>query len=435
MATLISRFKNAWNIIKNGDEVYKDNAAVYVSSVRPDRPRTKRHGERSIITSVYNRIATDCASIDIKHVIVDPNTGMLSKTVMDSLNDCFTFSANLDQTGRQMIYDAVYSAMDEGSVAVVPTVIDDKPSSNPEERDAIDIYELRVCKIQQWYPHSVLVNVYDEDSGKYEQRCVSKNHTMIFENPFYAVMNEPNSIFQRLIYKLNILDAIDEETKSGKLNMIVQLPYAIKTKSQKNQAEERRQLIEDQLVSSKYGIAYTDGTEKIIQLNRPLENNLMAQIEYLTSMFYDQLGIDKTIMSGTADDKTMNNYLHNVVEVILTAFVEEARRKFISTTARTQGHTIMFFRDPFKLIPISSLADIADRLSRNEIMTGNEIRSKIGLPPSSDPNADMLRNKNIAMSPDMEGMYNQTDPNAMQDENDSNDNSSMVDDQNTYNPA
>ena len=390
--SLFSRAKKAWNVFLNRDPTYDYTNYGASYSYRPDRPRFSRGNERSIVTSVYNRLSMDVAAIDICHVRLDEND-RYSETIDSDLNNCLSVEANIDQTGRAFIQDAVMSMFDEGCVALVPIDTDRNPDDG-----SFSIETIRTGKIIQWYPHHIRVSVYNENTGQREEINVPKNTVSIVENPFYAVMNEPNSTLQRLVRKLNLLDAIDEQSSSGKLDLIIQLPYIIKTPARKAQAEERRQDIEKQLSGSKYGIAYTDGTERITQLNRPVENNLMKQIEFLTSMLYSQLGITQEILDGSANEETMQNYYTRTIEPILSALTDEMKRKFLSKTARSQGQSIMFFRDPFKLIPVSKIADIADKMTRNEIMTSNEIRQAIGMKPSDDPEADELRNKNLNKS-------------------------------------
>lgn len=390
-----SRLKHAWNAFFNKDptDYYKNVGTSY--TYRPDRPRLTRGNERSIVTSVYNRIALDASSVSIQHVRLDENNRFVS--VIDSgLNNCLTVEANLDQTGRAFIQDVVMSMLDEGCVAIVPV----ETTLNPEITGSYDILSMRTGKILEWYPSHVKVRVYNEKTGRKEDIVLPKSTVGIVENPLYAVINEPNSTMQRLIRKLNLLDVVDEQSSSGKLDLIIQLPYIIKTEARRQQAEKRRQDIVDQLAGSKYGIAYTDGTERITQLNRPVENNLMKQIEYLTSMLYSQLGITQSILDGTADDKTMLNYYNRTIEPILSAIVDEMKRKFLTKTARSQLQSISFFRDPFKLVPVSDISEIADKFTRNEIMTSNEIRQIIGMKPSDDPKADELRNKNLSQPKD-----------------------------------
>lgn len=388
--SLGARLKHAWNVFTANETVGArwDIGPSYF--YRPDRPIFSRGNERSIITSVYNRIALDVAAITIQHVRLD-DEGRFTSVMNSSLNDCLSLEANLDQTGRAFIQDIVQSMLDEGCVAIVPVDTDDDP-----EEGSYKIETMRTGKILEWYPQDVKVRVYNEQTGKKEDVLVPKRTVAIVENPFYSVMNEPNSTMQRLIRKLNILDAIDEQSGSGKLNLIIQLPYVIKTEARRQQAEKRRKDIEEQLSGSKYGVAYTDGTEHVVQLNRPVDNNLMSQIEYLTSMLYSQLGLTQSIMDGSADDKTMLNYLTRTVEPILSAIVDEMKRKFLTKTARSQKQSILFFRDPFKLVPVGEFAEIADKMTRNEVMTSNEIRQKMGMTPSKDPNADKLRNSNLS---------------------------------------
>ena len=385
-----SRLKRAWNAFLNNDRTYSYRDIGASSSIRPDRSRLTRGNERSIVTAVYNRIAIDCASIDMRHVYLDANK-RYKGDVKSKLNTCLTVSANVDQTGRAFMLDIVMSLLDEGNVAIVP--IDTE--ADPNVVDSFDVESLRTGRVVEWYPRDVKVNVYNDRTGQREDVIFSKKAVAIVENPFYAIMNEYNSTMQRLIRKLNLLDAIDEQSGSGKLDMIIQLPYVIKTEARKKQAEERRRSIEEQLMGSKYGIAYTDGSEKVTQLNRPVENNLMKQIEYLTSMVYSQLGITQTVLDGTADEKTMLNYNSRTVEPILSAIRDAMYRTFLTKTARTQGQSIMFFRDPFKLVSVSDLAEISDKMTRNEIMAPNEIRQIIGIAPSNDPAADELKNRNI----------------------------------------
>lgn len=387
-----SKLKHAWNAFLNRDPtvIYRDlgNGGY---GIRPDRPRLSRGNERSIVNSVYNRISLDVAAISIQHCRLDEN-GRFIESINSGLNKCFNLEANVDQTGRSFIQDIVISMFDEGCVAIVPvdTTIDPKVSGS------YDILTMRTGKILEWYPNHVKVRVYNERSGNKEDIMVPKSTTGIIENPFYSVINEPNSTLKRLIRKLNLLDAIDEQSGSGKLDLIIQLPYVIKSDARRQQAEQRRKDIEDQLSGSKFGVAYTDGTERITQLNRPLENNLMKQIEYLTSMLYSQLGITQSVLDGTADEKTMLNYHTRCIEPIISAIVDEMKRKFLTKTARSQLQSISFFRDPFKLVPVNDLAEIADKFTRNEIMTSNEIRQVIGMKPSNDPKADQLVNSNIS---------------------------------------
>ena len=389
---ITSRVKNAWNAFVNNRSPtvqYRDYGGGY--SHRPDRSRFTRGNERSIVTSVYNRIALDAASINIKHCRLDENDRFIE--VMNSgLNTCLNLEANVDQTGRAFIQDVVMTMLDEGCVAIVPV----DTSRDPNVTDSYDIHSMRTGKILEWYPSHVRVNVYNDRTGRRENLILHKSAVAIVENPLYAVINEPNSTMQRLIRKLILLDSIDEQSGSGKLDLIIQLPYIIKTEARRQQAEARRKDIEMQLAGSKYGIAYTDGTERITQLNRPVENNLMKQIEYLTSMLYSQLGITQSILDGTADEKTMLNYINRSIEPIVSAIVDEMKRKFLTKTARSQLQSIAFFRDPFRLVPVENIAEIADKFTRNEILTSNEIRQIVGMKPSSDPKADQLINSNIA---------------------------------------
>lgn len=385
-----SRLKHAWNAF-NGN-AYMDYRNLGMSySYRPDRPRLSRGNERSIVTSVYNRIALDVAALKIQHIRLDENDRFVS-VIQDGLNNCLTVEANIDQTARAFIQDVVISMFDEGSVAIVPV----DTTTNPNITGSYDIQSMRVGQILDWYPMYVRVRVYNELTGKKEDIVIPKSTVAIIENPLYAVINEPNSTMQRLIRKLNLLDVIDEQSGSGKLDLIIQLPYVIKTEARRQQAENRRKDIEGQLSGSKYGIAYTDGTERITQLNRSVNNNLMSQIEYLTSMLYSQLGITQSILDGTADEKTMLNYNNRTIEPIISAIVDEMKRKFLTKTARSQLQSISFFRDPFKLVPVNDIAEIADKFTRNEIMTSNEIRQVVGMKPSDDPRADELRNKNLS---------------------------------------
>ena len=386
-----SRFKHAWNAFLNRDPTNEFQDIGYGYSYRPDRFRPTRGNERSIVTSVYNRIALDVAAINIQHVQLDKE-GRFLNVINSTLNDCISLNANVDQTGRAFIQDVVMSMMDEGCVAIVPVDTD----VNPNNTASYKILSMRTGRICDWYPKHVKVEVYNENTGRKQEIIVPKETVAIVENPLYAVMNQPNSTMQRLIRKLNLLDAVDEQSSSGKLDLIIQLPYVIKSPARRKQAEERRKDIERQLSGTKYGIAYTDGTEHITQLNRSVENNLMSQIEYLTNMLYSQLGITQSVLDGTADDKTMLNYYNRTVEPIIAAITDEMKRKFLSTTARTQNKSIMFFRDPFKLVPVADLAEISDKFTRNEIATSNEIRQVIGWKPSDDPKADELRNSNLS---------------------------------------
>lgn len=390
----IDTLQHAWNSFTNRDPTYDYNRDLGMSySIKPDRVRFTGGNERSIVTSVYNRIALDAASINILHCRLDEND-RYSETINSALNRCLTKSANLDQTGRAFIQDVVMSLLDEGCVTIVPV----DTTLDPEITKGFDVNSMRTGKIIQWYPRHVKVRVYNDRTGQREDIILEKNSVCIIENPLYAVINEPNSTMQRLIRKLNLLDVVDEQSGSGKLDLIIQLPYVIKTDARREQAEKRRKEIEMQLAGSKYGIAYADGTERITQLNRSVENNLMKQIEYLTNLLYAQLGLTQSILDGTADDKTMLNYYNRTIEPIISAIVDEIERKFLSSTAITQGQAIKYFRDPFKLVPINDIAEIADKFTRNEIVSSNEIRTLIGFKPSKDPSADELRNKNLNQS-------------------------------------
>ena len=394
--SFLSRLKHAWNAFTNNKDPtpkYQDIGVSYY--YRPDRQRFTGGNERTIVTSVYNRIALDAAAVEIKHVRLDEN-GRYLETIDSGINRCLNEEANIDQTGRAFIQDVVMSMLDEGCVAIVPV----DTTFNPNITNSYDVQSMRVGKILQWYPNHIQVRVYNEKTGNKEDIIVPKNMVGIIENPLYAVINEPNSTMQRLIRKLSLLDAVDEQSGSGKLDLIIQLPYTIKTEARRQQAEARRKEIEVQLTNSKYGIAYTDGTERITQLNRPIENNLMKQIEYLTSMLYSQLGITQSILDGTADEKTMLNYYSRSIEPIISAIVDELKRKFLTRTARSQLQSFLFFRDPFKLVPITEIATIADTFTRNEILSSNEVRQLIGIKPSSDPKADQLRNSNLNQTED-----------------------------------
>ena len=392
--SISSRIKRGWNAFLNRDPTGEPKIKVdigFSSSYRPDRIRMTRGNERSIVTSIYNRIALDVAAIDIRHSKLDKD-GRYLEDVNSGLNNCLSLEANIDQTSRSFMQDIVLSMFDEGCVAVVP--ID--TTTDPNVTGSYDIESMRTGKVLEWYPRHVKVRVYNDRTGRKEDLILSKEYVSIIENPLFAVINEPNSTMQRLIRKLNLLDYVDEQSSSGKLDLIIQLPYVIKTEARRKQAEERKKNIEDQLRDSPFGIAYTDGTERITQLNRPIENNLMKTIEYLTSMLYSQLGITQSIMDGTADEKTMLNYNTRTIEPIISAIANEFKRKFLTKTARTQGQSISVFRDPFKLVPVSDIAEIADKFTRNEIATSNEIRQVIGWKPSKDPKADELRNKNLS---------------------------------------
>ena len=389
--SFMSRLRHGFNAFMNRDPTtnYQSVGAGY--SYRPDRPRLTRGNERSIVTAIFNRIALDVAAIDIRHCVLDEN-GRFLKYKDSELNNCLSLEANIDQTGRAFIQDVVMSMLDEGCVAIVPV----DTNVDPDITNGFDILSMRTGKIIEWFPQHVKVRVYNDRTGEKEDLVLPKRKVGIIENPLYAVINEPNSTMQRLIRKLSLLDIVDEQSSAGKLDMIIQLPYVIKTEARREQAERRRKDIEMQLAGSKYGIAYTDGTERITQLNRPVENNLMKQVEYLTNMVYSQLSFTQSILEGTADEQTMLNYTNRCIEPIISAIVDEMKRKFLSKTARTQLQTIMFFRDPFRLVPINSIAEIADKFTRNEILTSNEIRQIVGMKPSNDPKADQLINSNIS---------------------------------------
>lgn len=383
-----NRFRNAWNAFLGRDPTttYEYGGSYY----RPDRTQLSYGNDKTIITAIYNKIAIDVSQISIRHVNVDENR-QYKEDRTSGLNNILTLDANLDQTGKAFIQDIVISMFDEGCVAVVPIDVD----VNPKNTDGYDILTARTGKIVEWFPHQVKVEVYNENTGKKEQIMCWKKNVAIIENPFYSVMNEPNSVLRRLIRKLALLDIVDEQSSAGKLDLIIQLPYTIKNETRKKQAEERRESIERQLAGTKYGIAYADATERITQLNRPVENNLMKQIEYLTNLLYSQLGISETIINGTADEQSMLNYFSSTIEPILSAIVDEFQRKFLSKTARTRGQAIMYFREPFKLAPINKIAEVADKFITNQILSSNEIRGVIGYKPSEDPKADELINPNI----------------------------------------
>lgn len=403
-----SRLMHAWNAFTNKDPTdvlgYTGFGTGAYSNQRPYRSRFTRGNERSIVTSVYNRIALDVASINVNHVRLDKND-RFSEIIKSSLNECLTLDANVDQTGRAFIQDVVISMLDEGCVAIVPV----DTTTDPTSTGSFDINSMRTGKIVEWYPHHVKINVYNDRTGEKEDVVLPKNSVAIIENPLYAVINEPNSTMQRLIRKLNLLDTIDNRTGSDKLDLIIQLPYVVKSDLQKKRAGERIDDITNQLSRSDYGIAYIDGTERVTQLNRPVENNLLKQVEYLTSMLYSQLGITQGILEGTADEQTMLNYTTRTIEPIISAITDEMKRKFLTKTARTQGQSIMFFRDPFKLVPVNNIAEIADKFTRNEIATSNEMRQAIGWKPSDDPKADELRNANIS-EPAQDSNSNQLPP-------------------------
>ena len=390
---ITDRLQHAWNAFVNNENRSRYYDRGHISSYKPDRVRFTRGNERSIVTSVYNRLALDASSMSIKHVRLDDN-GRFTEEIDSGLQNCLNIEANIDQTGRAFLQDVVMSMLDEGCVAIVPV----DTTINPMLSGSYEINTMRTAKILEWYPAHVRVRLYNDRKGIHEELILPKANVAIIENPLYAVINEPNSTMQRLIRKLNLLDVVDEQTSSGKLDLIIQLPYVIKSDARRKQAEERRKDIEMQLSGSKYGIAYTDGTERITQLNRPAENNLMNQVQYLTDMLYSQLGLTQSILDGSADDKTMLNYYNRTIEPILAAIVDEIKRKFLTKTARAQKQTIMYFRDPFKLVPVNDIAEIADKFTRNEIMTSNEIRQIVGMKPSKDPEADELRNKNLNKS-------------------------------------
>lgn len=393
--TIRSRLKRAFNVFANGDQSEEIHHIYggYASSLRPDRPRFSRGNERSIVTAIFNRIALDVASIDIRHVDLDEEGRYLSDRP-SRLNNCLTVEANIDQTSRAFLQDIVMSLMDEGCIAVVPVDTYD----DPIQTESYDIISMRVAKIVKWYPQHVMVRLYDDRDGQHKEITIRKSLVAIIENPLYAVVNEPNSTLQRLVRKLSLLDQVDSETASGKLNMIIQLPYTIKSEARRKQADERRAAIEDQIAHSPYGIAYADATEHITQLNRSLDNNLLSQIEYLTDQLYGQLGLTKDIMNGTANEQDMLNYQNRTIEPIIAAIADEFKRKFLTKTGRTQGQSIEYFRDPFRLMPVSQIAEIADKFVRNTIMTPNEMRQKIGMKPVDNPMADELRNPNLSAS-------------------------------------
>lgn len=389
MPSLTQRLQNAWNAFRNPRDPTFTNYGLG-TYYRPDRHRFSHSNERSIVTTIFNRIAVDCAAIDLEHVRLDED-GRYTDTIKSGLNDCLTYSANIDQTGKAFIEDIVQSMFDEGVVAVVPV----DTTSNPYMTSSYDILSMRTGKVIEWYPQHVRVRLYNDRTGRQEELIMDKSAIAIIENPFFSVMNEPNSTLQRLIRKLNLLDYIDEQSSSGKLDLIIQLPYVIKSETRRQQAEARRKDIEMQLAGSKYGIAYTDGTERITQLNRSVENNIWGEIKDLTAMLYNQLGITEAILNGTADEQTMINYYNNTIVPIMSSIADEMQRKFITRTARTQGQAIRYFRDAFKLTPVSTLAELADKLTRNEIASSNEIRAIIGWKPSDDPKADQLVNSNL----------------------------------------
>ena len=407
MADPLSVIKHAWGLFTNTNNknpTVKPEGSSY--TISPTRPRFTRGNERTIVTSVYNRIAIDASTMDVMHVRLD-DEGRFKEPIKSNLNNCLTVEANIDQTSRAFMLDVVISLLDEGCVAVVPV----KTTLNPNNTESYDIEELRTGRIMEWFPKHVLVRLYNDETGMYQDITLPKSQVAIIENPLYTIMNEPNSTMQRLIHKLSLLDIIDEESSSGKMDLIIQLPYIIKNDTKRSQAEERRKQIEDQLRGSRYGVAYIDGTEKVTQLNRSVENNILKQVEYLTNLLYSQLGLTQTIMDGTADENAMNNYYNRTVEPVVSAIVDEFHRKFLTKTARTQGQAIMFFRDPFKLMSVTSIADTADKFTRNELLSSNEFRQIIGRKPSTDPKADMLLNKNISHAPEEMNGYDKNNQN------------------------
>ena len=407
MADPLSVIKHAWGLFTNTNNknpTVKPEGSSY--TISPTRPRFTRGNERTIVTSVYNRIAIDASNIDIMHVRLD-DEGRFKEPIKSNLNNCLTVEANIDQSSRAFMLDVVISLLDEGCVAVVPV----KTTLNPNNTESYDIDELRTGRIVEWFPKHVMIRLYNDETGMYQDVTLPKSQVAIIENPLYTIMNEPNSTMQRLIHKLSLLDIIDEESSSGKMDLIIQLPYIIKNETKKSQAEERRKQIEDQLRGSRYGVAYIDGTEKVTQLNRSVENNILKQVEYLTNLLYSQLGLTQTIMDGTADENAMNNYYNRTVEPVVSAIIDEFHRKFLTKTARTQGQAIMFFRDPFKLMSVTTIADTADKFTRNELLTSNEFRQIIGRKPSTDPKADMLLNKNISHAPEEIDGYDKNNQN------------------------
>ena len=407
MADPLSVIKHAWGLFTNTNNknpTVKQEGSSY--TISPTRPRFTRGNERTIVTSVYNRIAIDASNIDIMHVRLD-DEGRFKEPIKSNLNNCLTVEANIDQSSRAFMLDVVISLLDEGCIAVVPV----KTTLNPNNTESYDIEELRTGRIVEWFPKHVMIRLYNDETGMYQDITLPKSQVAIIENPLYTIMNEPNSTMQRLIHKLSLLDIIDEESSSGKMDLIIQLPYIIKNDTKRSQAEERRKQIEDQLRGSRYGVAYIDGTEKVTQLNRSVENNILKQVEYLTNLLYSQLGLTQTIMDGTADENAMNNYYNRTVEPVVSAIIDEFHRKFLTKTARTQGQAIMFFRDPFKLMSVTSIADTADKFTRNELLSSNEFRQIIGRKPSTDPKADMLLNKNISHAPEEIGGYDKKNQN------------------------
>ena len=423
MADPLSVIKHAWGLFTNTNNknpTVKPEGSSY--TISPTRPRFTRGNERTIVTSVYNRIAIDASTIDIMHVRLD-DEGRFKEPIKSNLNNCLTVEANIDQTSRSFMLDIVISLLDEGCVAVVPV----KTTLNPNNTESYDVEELRTGRIMEWFPKHVLVRLYNDETGMYQDVTLPKSQVAIIENPLYTIMNEPNSTMQRLIHKLSLLDIIDEESSSGKMDLIIQLPYIIKNDTKRSQAEERRKQIEDQLRGSRYGVAYIDGTEKVTQLNRSVENNILKQVEYLTNLLYSQLGLTQTIMDGTADENAMNNYYNRTVEPVVSAIVDEFHRKFLTKTARTQGQAIMFFRDPFKLMSVTNIADTADKFTRNELLSSNEFRQIIGRKPSTDPKADMLLNKNISHAPEELDGY---DKNNQKNQNEKSNNKEKEDSEN-----
>lgn len=404
MPTLVERLQHGWNAFINNKDPTSPTIYYGGYSYRPDRLRLMRGHERSIVNSIYNRIAEDVAQTDIQHVMTDEN-GFFTEPVKSGLNNVLTVEANIDQTGRNFIQDIVMSMFDEGVVAAVPV----DTNFSPKTDNAYDILSMRTGKIKQWYPQHVRVEIYNEKFGRKQELVLPKSMVAIMENPFYSIMNEPNSILQRLIRKLNLLDVIDEQSSSGKLDLIIQLPYTIRSQARKKQAEDRRKDIEEQLMGSKYGIAYTDGTERITQLNRPVENNLMKQIEYLTETLMSQLGITNEILNGTANEATMANYYARIVEPLLSVITNEFKRKFLTKSARSKGQSVMFFRDPFKLVPASQMADVGDKFVTSEILAPNEVRRALGYMPSKDPASDELRNRHLNQPPEEQIVSNPTE--------------------------
>lgn len=388
--SLGARLRQAWNVFFNKDPSGMSQTGIGYFQ-RPDHVRFNRGTERTIVTSVYNRIAMDAASVNLRHIRLDDNNRFL-EVIESGLNNCLSLESNIDQTGRAFIQDVVMSMLDEGVVAVVPV----DTTLNPRVTNSYDILSMRTAKILEWYPSDIKIQIYNDRTGNKEEIIIPKSTAAIIENPLYAVINEPNSTMQRLIRKMNLLDVVDEQSGSGKLDLIIQLPYVVKSEGRRQQAELRRKDIESQLAGSKYGIAYIDGTEHVTQLNRPAENNLMSQVEYLTNMLYSQLGITQAVLDGSADERTMLNYFNRTVEPILSAIVDEMKRKFLTKTARSQKQSITFFRDPFRLVPINQISEIADKFTRNEILSSNEVRQIVGMKPSNDPKADELRNKNLS---------------------------------------